>query len=148
LAPDPIDFRDFQRINLYAPNANMYTDENGERRPLMRAGGQVLVWYDSFARKDAVIGEGGQLRSFEWVFSHRGADGKPQPLYNRQTGAVDPKVAESWKPYDIRMLVEDHWATLGPKLDGGTKLHVFSGELDTFYLEGAARLFKQSMENL
>ena len=33
-----------------------------------------------------------------------------------------------------------NWATLGPKLAG--KLHVITGELDTFYLEGAVRLLK------
>lgn len=148
IAPDPIDFRDFQRIDLYTAGTNMYVDAQGERRPLARMNGKVALWYNDFAMMDSVIGEGGQLRSFEWVFSQRGADGKPQPLYDRTTGAVNPAVAESWKPYDIRMILEDHWATLGPKLNGGEKLHVFAGELDTFYLEGAVRLLKDSMQKL
>ncbi len=33
-APDPVDFRDFQRINLYKDGENMYKDADGERRPL------------------------------------------------------------------------------------------------------------------
>src|SRR5262249_44272249 len=30
--PDPVDFRDFQRINLYKDHVNMYKDEKGDRR--------------------------------------------------------------------------------------------------------------------
>jgi len=37
-------------------------------------------------------------------------------------------------------------AQLGPKLSG--KLHVFQGELDTFYLDGATRLLKDSLARL
>ena len=50
-APDPVDFRDFQRIDLYAPDANMYRDAQGERRPLMRAGGKARIFYDDFVRQ-------------------------------------------------------------------------------------------------
>jgi hypothetical protein len=95
---------------------------------------------------EVVVGEGGQLRSFEWVFSPRGGDGLPQPLYDRESGAVDPAVAEAWKRYDIRLILEENWPSLGPKLAG--KLHVFVGDLDTFYLEGAVKLLKQSLEAL
>ena len=48
--------------------------------------------------------------------------------------------------YDIRLILERNWNTLGPKLKG--KLHVITGSLDTFYLEGAVALLKQSLEKL
>lgn len=32
-APDPVDFRDFQKINLYAAGTNMFTDEKGHAGP-------------------------------------------------------------------------------------------------------------------
>lgn len=147
IAPDPVDFRDFQRINLYAPKSNMYVDEQGEKRPLARAdNAQVVIWYEDFARMEVPYGEGGQLRSFEWVFSHKGADGLPEPLYNREAGEVNPAVAESWKRYDIRLILDGNWPTLGPKLAG--KIHVFMGDKDTFYLEGATKLLKESMTKL
>jgi S-formylglutathione hydrolase FrmB len=148
LAPDPVDFRDFQRINLYEPGANMYTDTAGNRRPLARSRDQIVAWYDAFAKMEVVQGEGGQLRSFEWVFSDRAADGLPKPLYDRQSGLVDSSVAESWRRYDIRLLLEQNWQTLGPKLDDGSEIHVFMGEFDTFYLEGATQLLKQSQDKL
>ncbi|MGE3820423.1 MAG: alpha/beta hydrolase-fold protein [Isosphaeraceae bacterium] len=145
-SPDPVDFRDFQRINLYAPNANMFRDENGERRPIARRGNTPTLWYDNFSRMEDVIGDGGQLHSFEAVFSPVGPDGKPRPLWDRQTGAVDPEVARSWEPYDIRLVLERNWPTLGPKLKG--KIRIVMGDLDTFYLEGATKLLKTSLEAL
>ncbi len=147
IAPDPVDFRNFQRINLYEPDANMYVDSSGNRRPLARdQDGTTVIWYDDFAKMEVVYGEGGQLRSFEWVFSERGENGLPKPLFDRTTGAVDPQVAASWKRYDIRHILETNWSTLEPKLKG--KLHVFMGEQDNFFLEGATILLQQSLEKL
>jgi S-formylglutathione hydrolase FrmB len=145
-SPDPVDFRDFQQINLYQPGENMYRDATGARRPLARNGSQVLLWYDDFDHTEEVLGYGGQLHSFEAVFSPRGADSKPLRLWNRQTGAIDTTLAKSWEKYDIRLVLERQWPELGPKLAG--KLHVYQGELDTFYLDGATRLLKESLARL
>jgi len=145
-APDPVDFRDFQRINLYAPGENMYVDRGGNPRPLARDEDQVLLTYRGFADMEWVLGPGGQLHSFEAVFSPRGPDGRPLLLWNRATGAIDPNVVRAWQRYDIRLLLERNWSTLGPKLAG--KLHVFMGEIDTFYLDGATMLLKESLERL
>jgi hypothetical protein len=150
IAPDPVTFSDFQRIDLYQPGANMYVDEDGKRRPLARqhndGNEQVMIWYDDFAKMEVPYGEGGQLRSFEWVFSPKGNDGLPVPLFDRTTGAVDANVAEAWKKYDIRLLLERHWATLKPAL--ASKIHVFTGEQDNFYLDGATKEWKASLEKL
>ena len=137
-SPDPVDFRDFQQINLYEPGSNMFVDNASARRPLARRGEQPVLWYDDFAKMEDVIGDGGQLHSFEAVFSPRGADGKPRPLWDRPTGAVDLETARAWEAYDIRLILERNWDRLAPKLEG--KLHVYMGTLDTFYLEGAVRL--------
>jgi S-formylglutathione hydrolase FrmB len=149
--PDPVDFRDFQRINLYEAGANMYTDAGGQRRPLARqtmpgAPDQPFIWYDDFVRQESVLGPGGQIHSFEAVFSPRGPDGRPVPLFDRATGVVNQETARAWEKYDIRLVLERNWATLGPKLKG--KLHVYAGERDTFYLEGAARLLFESLASL
>lgn len=145
-APDPVDLSDFQRIDVYRPGENMYVDPQKRRRPLARANGQVLLWYDDFAWMEHVNGYGGQLHSFEAVFSERGADGRPRLLWDRETGAIDPDVAATWRRYDIRLILEDHWPTLGPTLAG--KLHVFMGTEDTFYLDGATARLKESLARL
>lgn len=145
-APDPVDFRDFQRINLYNPGENMYQDAEGKPRPLARGGGQVRVWYRDFDHMETVLGYGGQLHSFEAVFSPQSQDGKPLLAWNRETGEVNTLVTKAWEKYDIRLILERNWDTLGPKLQG--KLHIFMGDEDTFYLEGATMLLKASLEKL
>lgn len=145
-APDPVDFRDFQRINLYEPGENMYLDREKLDRPLARVGGQVRLWYRGFADMEWVLGPGGQLHSFEAVFSPRGADGQPVLIWDRSTGAIHTDFARTWERYDIRLILEQNWATLGPKLKG--KLCVIMGDQDTFYLEGATVLLKESLERL
>jgi hypothetical protein len=145
-SPDPVDFRDFQRINLYRPGENMFTDREGNKRPVARRDGRPVLWYRDFSDMETVMGHGGQLAAFEAVFSERGQDGQPRRLYDRKTGAIDPEVARSWQKYDIRLVLQRNWKTLGPKLAG--KLHVWVGEADTFYLEGATRLLKEELAKL
>lgn len=145
-APDPVDFRDFQRIDLYAPGVNMYVDEAGNRRPLAVVDGRPHLWYDSFAWMEHVLGHGGQLHSFEAVFSPRREDGTPALLWDRESGQVDSTVADSWKAYDIRLVLEENWETLAQKLRGD--LHIFMGSQDTFLLEGATILLKESLRQL
>ena len=145
-SPDPVDFRDFQRINLYAPGENMFRDRNGKRRPIARMGILPVLFYDRFSRMDDVIGWGGQLGSFEAVFSPIDGLGRPQRLWDRKTGAINPDVAKAWEAYDIRLVLARNWPALGPKLEG--KLHVITGDMDTFYLEGAVKLLKESLTNL
>jgi len=145
-APDPIDFRDFLRANLYQPGANMFADEAGKQRPLARSHGKTLFLCKPFSDMEVVMGHGGQLVSFEAVFGPRGPDGKPAQLWNRQTGAIDIAIAKTWERYDIRMLLENNWQTLGPKLAG--KLHVYVGSEDTFFLEGPVRFLKESQGKL
>ncbi len=145
-APDSVDFRDFQRINLYRAGENMYLDPDGERRPIARIRNKPVLWYQDFADMEWALDYGGQLHSFEAVFSPRGEDGKPLPIWNRQTGEIDREVALTWEKYDIRMILEKNWKTLAPLLRG--KIHVFMGDADTFYLEGGTMLLKESLEAL
>jgi hypothetical protein len=145
-SPDPVDFRDFQQIDLSRTGANMFIDDKGNKRPLARMGNKPVLYYQPFSDMEEVMGHGGQLASFEAVFSPRGPDGKPRRLWDRTTGAVDPEVARAWQRYDIRLTLERNWKTLGPKLAG--KLHVYIGGQDTFYLEGATALLQESLKKL
>ena len=144
-APDPVDFHDFQRINLYADDS-MFTDSQGRLRPLARRGEEPVVWYRDFSDMEVPLGRGEQLGSFEAVFSRRDRSGQPERIWDRKTGKIDHKVAESWKPFDIRERLEKNWKSLGPKLAG--KLHVYTGGLDTFYLEGAVVRLKDTLARL
>lgn len=145
-APDPVDFRDFQLVNIYQPGVHLFTDDTGQQRPLARRQGKPILYYKPFSDMEAIMGHGGQLGSFEAVFGPRGLDGRPRPLWDRKTGAVDPATATRWERYDIRLVLERNYSTLGPKLAG--KLFVYMGAEDTFYLDGATRLLKESLARL
>jgi enterochelin esterase-like enzyme len=148
-APDPSDFHDFTNVDIYAANANAYRRADGSLTPLVRgAPGRAAEPLKDYAAQEMVLGDtGGQFASFDWVFSPRGADGKPQPLFDRKTGAVDPKVALYWRDnYDIAWRIRRDWATLKPDLDG--KIHLWVGTADTFHLDGSARLLKATLDSL
>ncbi|HEX7338669.1 MAG TPA: alpha/beta hydrolase-fold protein [Rhodanobacteraceae bacterium] len=148
ISPDPVDFHDFVNIDIYAPHANAYHDAGGKPIPLMRDHGKVIATTKQFARMERVLGVyGGQFASFDWVFSPKGADGRPEPLFNRATGAIDPKVADYWrKHYDIAWRIRHDWPTLKPDLDG--KIHLYVGTADNFYLDGSARLLKKVFDSV
>jgi S-formylglutathione hydrolase FrmB len=145
-APDPVDFRDFQTIDIYAKGGNAFKDAKGGPRPLARQNTRPALFFQPFSDMERFMGRGGQLGSFDAVFSPRGADGKPKQLWNRDTGAIDADVAKAWERYDIRLVLARNWKVLGPKLAG--KIHVFMGDEDTFYLDGPCRLLKAELAAL
>ncbi len=136
-APDPVDFRHFLGIDLTPGSTdNAYRTRDGKPRNLARNDGKEILSLEEFVRQEAVKGsEGGQLASFEWVWSPKGADGRPLRLFDRATGELNPAVQQAWRQYDIRLILEKNWARLGPKLRG--KINVFAGGADNFHLEAA-----------
>ncbi len=114
----------------------------------IRMGGKDTQSLEDLALQEHVLGEyGGQLASFEWVFSPRGKDGRPMPLFDRRTGTIDPEVAEYWeKHYDIANLLRTNWKKIGPLLNG--KIHLTVGTADTFHLDAPARLLEQTIKDL
>ena len=145
-APDPVDFRDWQGTNIYEEAANVYFDLEQEKRPLARAGERVLIHYQDFTNMDDVMGRGGQIRSFDAVFSPLDEEGLPVYCWDRKTGIVNPEALEHWKQYDISLKLKENWSELGPKLE--SKLHVYMGDTDTFYLEGATILLGERLKQL
>jgi S-formylglutathione hydrolase FrmB len=147
-SPDPSDFHFFSTIDLYAPHANMYRAPDGTPTPILRMHGQPLATFQQLAGLESVLGDyGGQVASFEWVFSPRGADGRPMQLFNRVTGDIDPGVADYWRThYDIVQYLERNWKTKGVYLEG--KIHLTVGTDDTFYLDGAAHSLQSTLDQL
>lgn len=147
-APDPGDFHDFSNIDLYAKDANVYRKPDGSAYPLVREKEKVIASFQQFAQLERVLGSyGGQLASFEWVFSPRGEDGKPQAMFDRDTGEVNAKVVAHWREqYDIAHRLQQHWPKLQADLNG--KIHLIIGTADTFYLDGAAYKLKVVLDGL
>jgi hypothetical protein len=147
-SPDSSDFHDFSGIDLYAPHANVYRKPDGSLYPIVRgADRKVLATVEQMAREEEVIGPvGGQFSSFEWVFSPRGPDGRPLPMFERGTGEVNSAVVEAWRRYDIVAKLRAEWPTEGRNLTG--KIHVYVGTVDTFYLDGAAHKLDEALSSL
>ena len=147
-SPDPSDFHLFSTIDLCAPHANFYRGPDGTLNPIMRDHGKPLATMQQLTGLETVLGDyGGQIGSFEWVFSPRGLDGRPQPLFNRATGEIDPSVAAYWRShYDIAEYLNANWPALAPDLRG--KIHLVVGTDDTFYLDGAAHSLEATLNRL
>ena len=147
-SPDPSDFHDFTGADIYRRNANVYVDAAGKPVPLVRMNGRNVANLEDFARLENVLGPiGGQMSSFDWVFSPKGPDGRPLQMFDRRTGAVNPGVATYWRDhYDIAYRLQREWPALAPKLDG--KIHVIVGTADTFHLEGAAHRLEAVLRKL
>ncbi|MEM1423375.1 MAG: alpha/beta hydrolase-fold protein [Planctomycetota bacterium] len=136
--PDPVWFGRMQTVDIYALDANFYVDAAGDERPGARwPTGETIFTMREGAARETVLGPGGQYRALEAVFSPRGADGTPAMLFDRETGAIDPSVAEAWRAYDISHVVRTRWDTLAG--DGGGllagKIRVYAGSRDNFFLE-------------
>ena len=140
-APDPVDLHSFTGIDVTPGSAeNAYRTRDGRPRNLVRKGGKDVMSIEQFVKREEVLGDhGGQFASFEWVWSPKGPDGRPMKLFDRETGEQNPEVQQAWQKYDIRVILEKKWPTLGRKLRG--KVSVICGGADTFHLEEAvARL--------
>ena len=151
--PDPIDFRAYQAVNLYADkNAFWQPGPFGEvpRAEMRSSTGQILAVMEPAVRREEVMGTRGrsteQFGIWQAVFSPVGPDGYPKPIWNPSTGVIDPEVATYWKEhYDLRYILERDIATLGPKLAG--KLHFAVGDMDTWYLNNAVHLMQDFLDS-
>ena len=141
--PDPIDFRAYTVVNLYADTNAYFIDSRFRRTP--RAGmqdylGRPTSTLQELAQNEMAIASkgrsGGQWDIWQATFSPLGADGYPKPIWDRTTGRIDRSVAEYWREhYDLTHIVTRDWDTLGPKLRG--KLHIYVGDIDNYYLHHA-----------
>ncbi len=145
-SPDPVDFRDFMGIDLYHPGANLFYDEQGRMRPFCRIGNAWTIGFTKEHSDRERVLRGGVLSFFEALYSPKGPDGLPVPLWDRESGAVRPEVAQAWARFDIGRILHERWTELGPKLDG--KLAITMGEQDTFLLQGSVALFERHLEEL
>jgi S-formylglutathione hydrolase FrmB len=149
--PDPIDFRHWGLVDAYSDtNAFLVSGHvnilfspvsewNHPERPFMRANdGQPLLSQRQQSQLEDVLGSHGrsaeQLEIWEAVYGPVGADGYPEPLWDKRTGHINHDVAAYMRDhgYDLRAYLEQHWATLAPKLAG--KIHIDVGDMDNFYL--------------
>jgi S-formylglutathione hydrolase FrmB len=147
-SPDPSDFHNFSTVDLYAPNANLFHYADGSPVPIFRDKGKVVATMQQLAGLEMVLGAyGGQIASFEWVFSPKSPDGSPERFFDRATGAIDPNVVAYWRDhYDLANILDRTWAANGTDIKG--RIHLYVGTADTFYLDGAAHMLEARLNKL
>jgi enterochelin esterase-like enzyme len=154
-SPDAIEFENYQLINIYK-DENAYTNEYGYLRPVARTvDGEPMIPLKDFIQYENVLGSsntylnsGGQFSAHTALYSPKGSNGLPKPLFDPVSGAIDQAVAAYWKKYDFKIYAKENWEKLGPKVQG--KIFIWMGDMDHFYLNPATRAFDkflQSTEN-
>jgi len=141
-APDPLDFRNVEGINVYedvnafykvhewrtVPTPNSRVPETGEINLTSKQRNHFELVNGTKGRS------GEQIDIWSAVFGPLGDDGYFKPLFDKYTGVMDPSVAQAWREnYDVRYYLEQNWSRIGPKLVG--KLHIFAGTMDNYYLD-------------
>ncbi len=150
-APDPVDFHAFQIVDLYRDRSAFWLEGPfaAVPRPDERnATGGVLQTMDRDVHRELVLGTHGrstdQWDAWQAVFSPVGGDGYPAPVWDPMTGVIHRQVVQYWRDhYDLDAWLDAHWTGLAPKLNG--KLHVYVGDMDSYYLNNAVHLMQATI---
>ena len=141
--PDPVDFRAYTNINIYESKNAFYMMGAHQRiaQPAVRDYlGRTFATLAGVNQYELALGSharsGEQFDIWQAVFGPVADDGYPRPIFDKETGDIDPAVAAYWKEhYDLSAIMQRDWSTLGPKLQG--KLHIYVGSADTYFLTDA-----------
>ncbi len=149
--PDSVDFNDVEGINVYRDKNAFYKEMEWRREPTINSreiNGQVRQTSEQRNHFELVNGtrgrSGEQLDIWSAVFGPLGEDGYFEPLFDKMTGTMHPKVAQYWKDNaDLRYYMEKNWSTLGPKLVD--RLHIYVGDADNFFLNNGVHRMQEWM---
>lgn len=147
LCADPVDFHSYQIVNIYDDENAYYIDNEWSRieRPnTRRPDGNIRSTMSNENLYELVVGDksrsGGQWDIWEAAFSPIGPDGYPMRVWDKRTGVIDHAVAEQWKKYDLNAYLQANWPVIGKDLVG--KLFIYTGDMDSFYLNNAMELME------
>jgi len=146
-APDPVDFRRFQAIDLYGDES--FFARGGAELPSYRSHGGVRMTVRQENLGEEVVGPDNtsaqQWDSWFAVFGPRNARGNPAAVYDPATGRIDRAVAEHFRRYDIAALLRAEPERYGALFRD--RVHLVVGGEDSFYLEGAVELLAQELKS-
>eukprot|EP00466_Bigelowiella_natans_P012231 jgi/Bigna1/128792/aug1.7_g3500 len=171
--PDPVSFTSYTTVNIYEEGNAYYYDAPFKRtpRPGVRDSysgqtvvpgtsevdyghpyGQTSATVEEMNLRELVLGPKsrscGQWDIWEAVFSPRGADGYPERIWDKKTGKINKTTANFWRDnYDLLHIMKRDWKTkqLGSLLQ--SKIHVFVGASDTFFLTDAVMDLQDFLES-
>ncbi len=152
--PDPVDFRRYQLIDIYAdesaflvPGAVPGAPERMFQRTIE---GQPVGSVRQLSRLERAQGSrgrsGGQIDAWNAAYGPTDVNGYPRRLWDLETGVIDREVALYMRDngYDLRHYLEENWSRIGPDLVG--KIRIYNPEMDQFYLPYAVYLLEEFLE--
>ncbi len=150
--PDCVEFSDVEGINIYEDTNAFYKQYGWRRVPTVNSrelNGQIRQTSQQRNQFELVCGtrgrSGQQLDIWSAVFGPIGPDGYFDPLFNKRTGEINPRVAQYWREnYDLKHYMEKNWAVLGPKIVD--KLYIYTGDTDTYFLNNSTRVLEAWMK--
>jgi Putative esterase len=145
-SPDPVDFRNFQRVNLYEDDNIYYSKDGSPHAVATIAGYFPVATMKQCYQQEFVLYRGEQMHSFNQVFSAKATDGQPVPICDPVTGTIDKTCFEHWKAYDICAYLRNNWPALEKGLQG--KIRVSVGNQDNFLLNYAVHMLDDEMKKL
>ncbi len=153
LCPDPVDFNYFQAVNIYKDKNAYYKDYGWVEVPTPSdrfTDGIVRLTYKQRNHYELARGtknrSGEQVDIFEATFGPIGEDGYAKSLFDQMTGEIDTTVAAYWREHtDLNEYLKRNWSKIGKSLVG--KIHIYTGDMDTYYLNPAVKLMEEFLEN-
>ncbi|MCV9385454.1 alpha/beta hydrolase-fold protein [Reichenbachiella ulvae] len=145
-APDQVDFRNWQNINIYETK-NLYYSPSGQPLSDVTIAGRIPVTStkDMF-RMEEILYRGEQMRSFDAVFGHRDEKGEIIRLVDLETGDINPEALPYFRRYDLSYQLRNNWDQYEKAIAG--KILISVGEHDNFYLHKAVHLLDEEMQKL
>ncbi len=147
-APDPVDFRAFQRTDIYEAD-NMYV-AGARAIASYVTGGRVRMTVRDENRMEEVLGEHNtsaqQWDSWFAVFGPRDDRGHPAALFDPITGAIDHQIAERYRAYDIGALLRAEPQRIGALLR--QRVRLVCGSDDDFALHRAVERLRHDLEGM
>ena len=142
-SPDPVDFENFQEVNLYE-DKNMFRNGKGEIIYSGTVAGRFpwISMKDAYGEENAVY-RGEQMHSFDAVFGKRKSDRNPEYLVDNESGDINQAVFANWKNYDISAYLINNWKNLKEDLSG--KIRISVGNQDNFLLDKSIKLMEKKM---
>ena len=155
-APDPVDFRSFQGIDLYR-DTSVFSDADGKERPSFRtvladAFDKVRMTIRQEAGMERVLGpardSGEQWDAWSAMWSALDPRTKlPKPMFDDVTGTIDRgTVNADWSRFDVGRLLREDTDRVAPILR--TRVRLLCGDRDNFYLDGAVRLLRDDLARI
>ncbi|MCA9294117.1 MAG: hypothetical protein KDA20_09915 [Phycisphaerales bacterium] len=148
-APDPVDFRAFQAVNLYEDDSAYVA--HGDPVPSFRTqtilGDEVKMTIAQENAMEEVLGpdntSGQQWDSWFAAFGVPNEAGHPAALWDAKTGAIDRDIAKQFEGHDIRLLLRSDPEKYGPIFRD--RINLVVGSRDSFYLERAVKLLFEEL---